>query len=170
MTLMADADIADIRKRGRDTQTLVLIVLVLAASTIVADVVIGPALRLLKDAALRPFLTDIGATLIDSAPMLILLGGLWSAQRLFGRVADGDVFTAANAAGVGEIGHAMFWCGVAEVLIVPTVKAWMSHDGGFDIHLEGWAIVLAALGGAVVLFGRIWALAVAIKTDADQII
>ncbi len=171
MTLPTGADIADIRRRGRETQALVFIVLALAATSIVGDVVAGPLIRLFQGTAAAPqLLGGIRDNVIEALPIIILLSGLWSAQRVFGRVADGEVFTAANAAGVGEIGSAMGWCGFAEVVMVPTIKAWVAHTGGLDFALEGWAIVLSALGGAVVLFGRIWALAVEIKADADQII
>lgn len=170
MTLPAGADIADIRKRGRETQTLVFIVLALAATSIAGEVFVGPLIHLMRGAAAPALLQGVRDRFIEALPMLILLSGLWSAQRVFGRVAEGDVFTAANAAGVADIGSAMGWCGFAEVVMVPTIKAWVAHTGGLDFALEGWAIVLGALGGAVALFGRIWALAVDIKTDADQII
>lgn len=171
MTSVTAVDAADIRRRGRETQTLVFIVLVLAATSVAGDIVVGPLIRLLRDGAgLAPFLINVRDNAVAAIPLLILLGGLWSAQRVFGRVAEGDVFTTANAAGVGDIGQAMGWCGFAECVLVPTLQVWIARTGVFDFRLEGWAIVLAALGGAVVLFGRIWALAVEIKTDADQII
>lgn len=171
MTAVTAVDAADIRRRGREAQTIAFVVLALAASSVAGDIVVGPVLRLLRDGAgLAPFLADMRDNAVAAIPLLILLGGLWSAQRVFGRVAEGEVFTPANAAGVGEIGQAMSWCGAAEVVVVPTVQAWIARTGACDFNLEGWAIVLAALGGAVVLFGRIWALAVEIKADADQII
>ena len=170
MTVIASADMTDIRKRGRETQTLAFIVLALAATGVVGDLLIAPAIDLVHGQALAPMLTRVRDNLVGAIPVLILLSGLWSAQRVFGRVAEGDVFTAANAAGVGHIGQAMGWCGFAEVVLVPTIKAGIAHTGWLDFNFEGWAIVLSALGGAVILFGRIWALAVEIKTDADQIV
>ena len=170
MAMTASTDIVDIQKRGRETQTIVLIVFVLAVVTLVGDIVVAPIMDMARGADLRVLLNGLRDNVIDALPILILLSGLWSAQKVFGRVAEGEVFTAANAAGVGEIGSAMGWCGLAEVVIVPSIKAWIARSGPFDMHLVGWAMVLSALGGAVVLFGRIWALAAEIKADSDQII
>ena len=170
MTVTASVAIGDIQKRGRETQTLVLIVLVLAVLGLVGEIVVSPIVHMARGADARALLTGLRDNLVEALPILILLCGLWSAQKVFGRVAEGEVFTAANAAGVGEIGSAMGWCGLAEVVIVPSIKAWIARSGPFDLHLVGWAMVLAALGGAVVLFGRIWALAAEIKADSDQIV
>ncbi|MDX2233421.1 MAG: DUF2975 domain-containing protein [Hyphomonadaceae bacterium] len=171
MTFAETIDASDVRRRGREAQTIALILLVLAAVSVVGDILVGPLLRLARSGhGLAPFATDVRDNAIAALPMIILLGALWSAHRVFGRVADGDVFSAANAAGLGAIGQAMGWSGFAAVVMAPTLQAWVARRGGFDVALEGWALVLAALGGAVVLFGRIWALAIEIKTDADQII
>ena len=170
MAMTASVDISDIQKRGRETQTVVLVVFVLVAVSVVGDIVVSPIINMMRGADLRALLTGVRDNFIESLPILILMSGLWSAQKVFGRVGAGEVFTAANAAGVGEIGSAMGWCGLAEVVIVPSIKAWIARSGPFDLHLVGWAMVLAALGGAVVLFGRIWALAAEIKADSDQIV
>lgn len=170
MTIAVGADLEDIRKRGRETQLLVGVVFGFAVATLAADLVVAPLLNLLRGEAPAVIATVVRDNFIAALPTVFLVSGLWSAQRVFGRVGKGDVFTASNAAGVGEIGVAMTWCGIAEVVLVPTIRSWVTRAGGFDFNLEGWAVVLAALGGAVILFGRIWALAVEIKTEADQII
>lgn len=170
MTLTATADIADIRKRGRETQTLVLIAFFLAASSVLGNVVVDPLAHQIKGAGLSALVPDILDNLVSAASMIILVWGLWSAQKVFGRVAAGEVFTRANARGVADIGAAMGWCGVTEVFLTPSLRALIARSGPFDFHWTGWAVVLAALGGAVVLIGRIWALAADIKADSDQIV
>ncbi len=170
MTIAVGADMADIRKRGQETQTLVLIVFAVAAVSVVGELVVAPLFQLARGAGSVAIVAGIRDRFVEALPMFFLLSGLWSAHRVFGRVGKGDVFSAANAAGVSEIGQAMGWCGFAECVMTPTLKVWIARAGIFDFQLEGWAMVLAALGGAVILFGPIWALAVEIKTDADQII
>ena len=173
MTLVAGAKIVDIRKRGSEHQTLSAVAFWVIAAGVVGDLVVFPVVRMVQSARTADwstFFPDVLMRVLESMPALILMSGLWCAQRVFGRVAEGDVFTEANAWDIERIGSAMGWCGAAVVFIVPTAKAWIEHASTFDIDLQGWAIVLALLGGAVALIGRIWALAVEIKTDADQII
>jgi hypothetical protein len=169
--------LARIRREGRDTQTLFMVAFWLTLASLIGSLVVWPVVRVAKGAqtgewpgAWAGVVTDIGLRFVEAMPVLILAGGLWSAQRLFGRIADGNVFTAGNAREVSRIGETMVWGGVAAIVIAPTLTGWIKRTTTFDFSFQDWAIVVILLGAAVVLVGRIWGLAAAIKADADQIV
>jgi hypothetical protein len=165
MTIVA-TDIDMIRKRGREAHDLATIALVFVATYLVVEVVIAPLLKGGADLALMAAHARDG--LIKVVPAAIFGQGLWRARDVFGRVGAGDVFSFANAAGLRDIGWAVIW-GALAASLTPAAQGLVAR-GGFIAGMEVWHLLLVALGGAILLFGRIWALAVEIKTEADQII
>jgi hypothetical protein len=167
MTVTAN-DIDRVQKSGREARDWSLIALGFAFVWLVVEIAIAPLLPLAGGATLIEIATRLRDALIKAAPVLIFTGGLWSAQKLFRRVGEGDVFSPANAAGVRDIGLALIWGGIVAA-VVPAAQGLVAREP-FHVTLDGWQILVVALGGAILLFGRIWAIAVAIKADADQII
>lgn len=171
MTVIAARNLADVRKRGAEVQAISAIAFYVLAAGVVGEIVVAPVWDLVKSwgavdwAAWR---RDLGVRWVDVLPALILMSGLWCAQRLFGRVGAGDVFTAANAKDLERIGASLGWCALF-VFIEPMLKATIMRAPG-KIDFEVWAIVLSLIGGAVVLIGRIWGLAVEVKAENDQIV
>jgi len=171
MTAIVAKNIADVRKRGAEVQAISAIAFYVLAAGVVGEIVVAPVWDLVKSWGAAPWdawRRDFGVRWVDVLPAMILMGGLWCAQRLFGRVGAGDVFTAANARDLERIGASLGWCALF-VFFEPMLKALITRSPD-DIDFEFWAIVLSLLGGAVVLVGRIWGLAVEVKAENDQIV
>lgn len=95
-------------------------------------------------------------------PALLLLGALWQGQRLFQRMADGELLTAATAAGVRRTGE---WIASAAIC------------GGFVGEVvtgarPGWALLagLGAIGLALRSLAGVIAHAATVQADLDQIV
>lgn len=109
--------------------------------------------------------------LVDVLPALIYLGGLFAAARIFGRVADGDLFSKANSEGLAEVGSSLLWGAAASALIVPWIKSWLDGEYGFGgIRLESETWVIAVIGGAILILGKMMAQASRLQSELSEII
>lgn len=109
--------------------------------------------------------------LVDVLPALIYLGGVWAAARIFGRVARGELFSRANSQGLAEVGSSLLWGAAASAVIVPWIKSWLAGDHGFSgIHLETETWVIAVIGGAILVLGKMMARAGRLQSALDEII
>jgi len=135
---------------------------------------IGPiadAIRLGDTSGLRGAFQPVLLRLVDVLPALIYLGGLFAAARIFGRVAAGDLFSKANSEGLAEVGSSLLWGAGASAVIVPWIKSWLGGDygfGGFHLEMETW--VIAVIGGAVLILGKMMAQAGRLQTELSEII
>ena len=109
--------------------------------------------------------------LVEFLPVLIYLGGLAAAARIFHRVADGELFSKANSNGLAEVGSSLLWGAAASAVIVPWIQSWIDGEYGFaGIHLETETWVIAVIGGAILVLGRMMAQAGRLQSELDQII
>lgn len=109
--------------------------------------------------------------LIDVLPALIYLGGVWAAAHIFGRVAKGELFSRANSEGLAEVGSSLLWGAAASAVIVPWIKSWIAGEYGFSgIHLEIETWVIAVIGGAILILGKMMAQAGRLQSQLDEII
>lgn len=109
--------------------------------------------------------------LVEFLPGLIYLGGVIAAARIFGRVADGELFSKANSNGLAEVGSSLLWGAAASAVIVPWIQSWIDGEYGFSgIHLEAETWVIAVIGGAILVLGKMMAQAGRLQSELDQII
>ncbi|ATQ44283.1 DUF2975 domain-containing protein [Caulobacter mirabilis] len=104
-------------------------------------------------------------------PALCYLGGLMAVAHIFERVAKGELFSAANARGLAEVGASLLWGAAATAIVAPlirTVTAGFGGWGGFRLEPETW--VIAVIGGAILVLGRMLSSAVALKTELEEIV
>ena len=107
------------------------------------------------------------ATMAAAAlPILALLAALWSARSVFKAMAAGDVLSAASSAALGRVGD---WLIVSAVLGLGFGPFGDRLDALGTAYLSA-LVVLAALGLAIRLLGRVHALAAEIAADNRQII
>lgn len=135
---------------------------------------IGPiadAIRLGDTTGLREVFQPVLYRLVDVLPALIYLGGVWAAALIFGRVAKGELFSRANSQGLAEVGSSLLWGAAASAVIVPWIKSWLDGDYGFSgIHLETETWVIAVIGGAILVLGKMMAQAGRLQSALDEII
>lgn len=111
------------------------------------------------------------ARLVDVLPALIYLGGVWAAANIFGRVARGELFSRANSQGLAEVGSSLLWGAAASAVIVPWIKSWLAGEYGFSgIRLETETWVIAVIGGAILVLGKMMAQAGRLQSALDEII
>jgi hypothetical protein len=135
---------------------------------------IGPiavAIRVGDTTGLREVIQPVLYRLVDVLPALIYLGGLFAAAKIFGRVARGDLFSKANSEGLAEVGSSLLWGAAASALIVPWIKSWLDGEygfGGIRLEMETW--VIAVIGGAILILGKMMAQAGRLQTELSEII
>ena len=59
---------------------------------------------------------------------------------------------------------------VAAMLIVPNLRLWISHEGGFDIRIETEFIGMLAFAIFIAAVGRILAAATSLKQENESFI
>ncbi|MDQ0464799.1 hypothetical protein QO010_002583 [Caulobacter ginsengisoli] len=96
--------------------------------------------------------------LVTFLPVVCYLGGLLAAAEIFGRVSEGELFSRANSKCLSEVGSSLLWGAAATALIVPILLGSIDGDwrfGGFHLEPETW--VIAVVGGAILVLGRMMA-------------
>lgn len=118
-------------------------------------------------AAAQPVLSR----LVEVLPALIYLGGVLAAAHIFGRVAKGELFSRANSEGLAEVGSSLLWGAAASAVIVPWIQSWIAGEYGFSgIHLGTETWVIAVIGGAILVLGKMMAQAGRLQSELDEII
>lgn len=132
---------------------------------------IGEAIRLGDPSGLGEALRPVLYRLVDVLPALIYIGGVFAAARIFGRVARGDLFSRANSEGLAEVGSSLLWGAAASSVIVPWIKSWLDGEYGFGgIRLESETWVIAVIGGAILILGKMMAQAGRLQAELNEII
>lgn len=135
---------------------------------------IGPAADALSHGdwmGLRLAAEPVLRRLVEFLPLLIYLGGVVAAARIFHRVAEGELFSKANSNGLAEVGSSLLWGAAASAVIVPWILSWIDGEYGFSgIHLETETWVIAVIGGAILVLGRMMAQAGRLQSELDSIV
>jgi len=116
-----------------------------------------------------PAAIDLAHALLNHTPVFALMGALWTAIGLFRRFAQGEALSPASGRALSVIGGWFLASVLAAALFTDDVHA--PPVTGFTAPLAVDAeIVLGCVGAALVLLGRAFAAAAAIKADHDQIV
>jgi hypothetical protein len=102
----------------------------------------------------------------DALPSLALLAALWSARAMFKAMATGDVLSPRSSAALGRVGDWLIVSAILGLVLGPLDDKFDALGAAYFSAL----VVLAALGLAIRLLGRIHALAAEIAADNSQII
>ncbi|MFZ5669316.1 MAG: hypothetical protein ACOY4K_07465 [Pseudomonadota bacterium] len=118
---------------------------------------------------LGPAIAPVGRRLVELMPVFFYLGGVISLARMFGRVANGELLSRTNAAGLADVGSSLMWGAAAGAVMVPWIQSWIDRDygfGGLDLTLE--TAILFVIGGALMVLGRIMTHATGLQTELDS--
>lgn len=102
----------------------------------------------------------------EALPSLALLAALWSARAMFAAMATGDVLSPRSSAALGRVGDWLIVSAILGLALGPLDDQFDALGAAYFSAL----VVLAALGLAIRLLGRIHALAAEIAADHRQII
>jgi hypothetical protein len=122
---------------------------------------LGPGYEALLQGDVHGLITltaPVWKRLIGFLPVFCYLGGLLAAARIFDRVSQGRLFSAENSKGLAEVGSSLLWGAASTAVIVPFLLAAVDgmHEFG-GIHLEPETWVIAVVGGAILVLGRMMA-------------
>jgi hypothetical protein len=139
------------------TVLLGLAILKTTGIVVVVPAVIG-AIREGDPAQAVPALDSFLRALIQMLPTLCFLSGVWAARGLFGRIARGEIFSLANSKAIADVGSALLWGAAVWMIVAPVILGIIDQGRGrWGMRVEPEALVLAVIGGAVLMIGQIMA-------------
>ena len=104
---------------------------------------------------LWPLLSELTVLALKASPTVALLVGLYSAQLYLHRLKAGQVWSAATADLLGQVGASLITSAALATLLVPNALRWIAQRGGFDLHVSTTSLLLAALGGLLILIAQL---------------
>lgn len=138
---------------------------------VVAGVVALQLLQYFGAYLVRPIDWDqVRVALILIVPQACYLYGVWSLRPAFNEIAEGRMFGAAQARALTTLGWSLIAGGAFSVLLLHYLMrlTGVVRTGFLNFDLSD--IVLAVVGGALVLLSHLMAKAHAMKTELDDII
>ena len=120
--------------------------------------------------AARPDGATVAAGLVDAVAPAAFLVGLWRLGVAFGRFAESGRFAAALADGLRAVGLVLVLGGLFQTFAAPGLKIVAGRGPGYYVGLDAAAIVIAALGAALLVIARLLRRAAALEAELDTIL
>lgn len=162
-----------LQKEARRLEVITLFALILVTVGLVARAILLPVLAAFREAVPGSweFWSVFAPALVPALPAFILLGAIDASRKLFGRLARGELFSDAVGRGVREIGGSLVFAAAAMAVIVPWLEAWIDGRYGFGgIKLDSVSVVLAIVGAALLLLGRLLKRAGAMQSELERFV
>ena len=118
----------------------------------------------------RGTLHAVGGELAMSVAALCLAVALWRLKAVFARVSEGATFAAQNAVDLAGCGRAVIAAAAAQLLVTPTLLAWLDLHAGPRLDFSWQALALGLFGAALALLGDAMREASAARAELDQIV
>lgn len=142
----------DAGKRAEGLRITVQVMFWIVLVMIVVSDVLVPVVRILANSDFNDTLSNhrnwqyINLRLIEAAPLVALVWGLWAAQRYLGVVAQGGLFEAASMKLIASIGDALWSAALWLALFGPSLTELVQGTGVFNVEIEPAPLVLGVLG------------------------
>lgn len=138
---------------------------------VVAGVVVLQLLQHFGPYLVRPFdWSLVRVSLILLVPQACYLYGVWALRPAFSEIADGRMFGAAQARALTTLGWSLIAGGAFSVLLLHYLLRLTGVAQAGFLNFDLSDIVLAVVGGALVLLSHLMAKAQAMKNELDDII
>ncbi len=138
---------------------------------VVAGVVVLQLLQYFGAYLVRPVDWDqVRVALILIVPQACYLYGVWSLRPAFNEIAEGRMFGAAQARALTTLGWSLIAGGAFSVLLLHYLMRLSGVVQAGFLNFDLSDIVLAVVGGALVLLSHLMAKAHAMKSELDDII
>ncbi len=111
---------------------------------------------------------QVAVRLINLVAPLVYMAGLWRLAHVLKIYGASGRFLAAEA--LGGVGMALTGGGVFQVALLPGLEALAGQGPGYVISLDPAAIVLAALGVALMMFARLFRRAARMEAELETIL
>jgi hypothetical protein len=119
----------------------------------------------------------LGTTLLALAhkvtpllPFGFYLTAVVAARAILDRISEGQTFSTANVAGLGEIGSAMLSGAAVEGFVVPALSDWTAGSGGYHVDFSPEMLVIATIGLCLLVLGRLLLRAQKLEADMEAIV
>lgn len=152
----------------------------LQAATVI--IVVGTVLNYLRTGAVIPLLFALfgdGPTQLETdgflkglalaLPSFLYAGAVLVAGVIFGRIAQGEIFSARNGATLGAVGIWLSMGAIVAMVATPAAVDWLDH-GALRFRAEPTDMLIAVIGGLIQILGFVHTRAAAIRSELDQII
>lgn len=113
---------------------------------------------------------QVQVALILLVPQLCYLYGVWALRPAFGEIAQGRMFGEAQAKALSTLGWSLIAGGVFSVFLLHYLMRLSGVTQAGFLNFDLSDIVLAVVGGALVLLSNLMAKAQAMKSELDDII
>ena len=113
---------------------------------------------------------QVAAKLIGLVAPAAYMTGLWRLGRALKSFAETGRFAAAVSNSLASVGWALLAGGVFQTALAPGLEALAHHGPGYLIGLDAAALVLAALGVALLIFARLFKRAGRMEAELDLIL
>lgn len=156
-----------LRFRGLSSVSIAITLIAVFAQLAIA------AAPLWKGGPVQQALLDTGRQLLLSVPGLMYVAALYYARRVFLRVADGEIFAPSNGDGLRAMGRCLLIGGLWALIVQGLVPYSPSQPLALtmsEVAHSSSDVVLAALGLALLMIGRLMTTAAALKAENDRFV
>jgi hypothetical protein len=108
--------------------------------------------------------------IISILPVALFAAALAKLSRALKEFEAGRFFTPSSCRAVRRAGQDAAWALLAQVVMVPTLLAWVRRQGSFAFNFELADLALAAFLVFVAAVGRVLEIAAAVQAENDAIV
>jgi len=156
------------------SRLLSVVVLVIVASVVAINLAVGSckivATLVGAGAGALDYVRALAPQLISILPAALFVGALAQLSRALKEFEAGRFFTPSSCRAVRRAGVDAAWALLAQAVLVPTLLAWVRHEGSFAFNFELADLALAAFLVFVAAVGRVLEIAAAVQTENDAIV
>jgi hypothetical protein len=163
---------AIVRRQSRMFRGLASLAVAITLAAVVSQIFMAAA-PLWKGGPVEEALISTGRQLALSVPALLYVASLYYARRVFLRIAAGEIFVRTNGEGLRAVGRCLLlgglWAICAEGLVPYSPDQPLALTMS-EVARSSSDVVLAALGLALILIGRLMTTAAALKAQNDEFV
>jgi hypothetical protein len=163
---------ASLRRQSRVFRGLAALAVATTLAAVISQLALAAA-PLWKGGPVEEALLNTGRQFVLSVPALLYIVALYYARRVFLRIAGGDIFTRDNGEGLRAMGRCLLigglWAMAAEGLVPYSADQPLTVTMS-EVARSSSDVVLAALGLALTLIGRLMTTAAAIKAENEKFV
>jgi hypothetical protein len=161
-----------LRRQSRLFRALSSIAVLVTLAAVLSQVAISAA-PLWKGGPAEQALLNTARELVLSVPALLYVAALYFARRVFMRIAAGEIFVRTNGEGLRAMGRYLLtgglWAIVAEGLVPYSADQPLALTMS-EVARNSSDMVLAALGLALTLIGKLMMDAASLKSQIDEFV
>jgi hypothetical protein len=163
---------ASLRRQSRMFRILSSIAVFITLAAVLSQVAMSAA-PIWKGGPVEQALLNTAREIVLSVPALLYVAALYFARRVFMRIAAGEIFVRTNGEGLRAMGRCLLIGGLWAILAEGLVP--YSPDQPLALTMSEVArnssdVVLAALGLALMLIGKLMTDAAALKSQIDEFV